>query len=187
MTARPDLSQMTDEEIDALFDADGNLRALEQALGAGTGPELVARDVAWQSAFDALEARLDEVAPSPEVWARIERSVEDLVNSETTLTVHAAEKPWEFVAPGVEKKLLHLDAEAGWQAMILKLEPGAFIPPHSHDLAEECLILEGDLEVDGVRARAGDFHLAFANADHSPVFSPSGATLYIRGGLAHMA
>jgi anti-sigma factor ChrR (cupin superfamily) len=137
----------------------------------------------WDKRLAEAGAELDAAAPSPTVWERISARVDHLEASRGTLTISSDDGVWEYFSPGVHRKLLHVDADAGWQAFLMKVEPGAGVPPHSHPRLEECLVLEGEFEVDGAVVRKGDLHLGFAGHNHAALTSPAGALLYIRGAI----
>jgi quercetin dioxygenase-like cupin family protein len=122
--------------------------------------------------------------PSSAVWDKITARIDQLEATRDTLTVRADEGVWEASSPGVSRKLLHVDASAGWQAFLVRVEPGARVPPHAHAILEECLVLEGEFEVGAETVRKGDLHLAFAGHDHREIVSPTGALLYIRAAVA---
>ena len=76
-----------------------------------------------------------------------------------------------------------MDVKAGTETSLWRMAPGARIPAHPHLLEEECLIVEGSLNVDGVAYGAGDYLFARAG-DRDPVFhAPEGALLLIRSEL----
>jgi anti-sigma factor ChrR (cupin superfamily) len=134
----------------------------------------------WDRRLADAGEDLDAAAPSPQVWDRISARVDQLEASRDTLTISAGQGVWEFVSPGVCRKLLHVEADAGWQAVLLRLDPGARAPRHDHPILEECLVLEGEFEVGGETVRKGDLHLGFAGRPHAEIVSPTGALLYIR-------
>ncbi|MGA0603228.1 cupin domain-containing protein [Caulobacter sp. KR2-114] len=137
----------------------------------------------WDRRLAAAGDALDAAAPGPAVWERVSARIDQLEAARPTLTVRAGEGVWEPVSPGVMRKTLHVNDAEGWQAFLLKLEPGAQIEPHGHTLLEECVVLEGAFEIGGEWVRKGDLHLAFPGHDHSLLHSPDGALLYIRGAL----
>lgn len=116
-------------------------------------------------------------------WQQVEARIAALVAARPRLTITKDSAVWLSIGPGVLKRQLHVDAAAGWESYFLKLDPGAEMPPHSHSMVEECLVLSGDIEVDGEIAREGELHIAFAGHDHGALTSHGGALLYIRGPL----
>lgn len=125
----------------------------------------------------------DDATPSAAVWDKISARIDHLESTRDTLTIRADEGVWEPSSPGVSRKLLHVDTEAGWQAFLIKVDPGASVPPHGHPILEECLVLEGSFEIGDETVRQGDLHLAFPGRDHREIISAGGALLYIRAAL----
>jgi anti-sigma factor ChrR (cupin superfamily) len=88
---------------------------------------------------------------------------------------------------GVTARMLHLDPTTKRFSAVVKLEPGSRIPPHHHDGLEECLVLDGELIVGGVRMRAGDHQWAEAGSDHGEQWTDVGATLLLSGPMSLLA
>ena len=97
------------------------------------------------------------------------------------LTVRGDEGTWEDFGPGVEKKHLYFDPRTGLESCLLRLQPGARIAPHQHAMVEECVVLEGDLQIGRQRLRAGDYQVALPGSLHPEIWSERGGTLYVRG------
>ena len=97
-------------------------------------------------------------------------------------TIAADEGAWRPFASGVRIKVLH--EHEGVMSFLLRLEPGARLPPHRHEMDEECIVLEGALQV-GTHTvvAAGGYHLAHAGALHATVSSQVGATIFLRGAV----
>jgi anti-sigma factor ChrR (cupin superfamily) len=95
------------------------------------------------------------------------------------VTLRATEGEWVMLAPKVELKLLREDAFS--RSFLLRLHPGAVLPPHEHPLEEECYCLEGEVRFGDLVVRAGDYHLAPRGVPHGPMRSRSGALLFLRG------
>lgn len=114
---------------------------------------------------EALRAKvLAQAAPQP--------APRDLI------TLRAEQGQWHALAPLAEMKLLHQD-ETG-RSFLLRLHPGARLPPHEHAENEECLVLEGEGYIGDIFLRAGDFHLAPKGVAHGETYTETGALLYIR-------
>lgn len=101
---------------------------------------------------------------------------------ESHLTVAADQGDWLPFAPGVRLKLLR--QRGGVQSYLLRLDPGASLPPHRHPIDEECMVLEGTLRV-GTRIEIGPggYHLAHQGALHASASAPGGATIFLRGAI----
>lgn len=89
--------------------------------------------------------------------------------------------------PGVTARMLHLDPATRRFSAIVKLEPGSRIPPHRHDGFEECLVLDGELIIGGVRMRAGDYQWAETGSDHAEQWTDLGATVLLSGPMSLLA
>jgi anti-sigma factor ChrR (cupin superfamily) len=95
-------------------------------------------------------------------------------------TVRADQAAWLPYLPGIEIAVLRQDVES--ETALWRIAPGASIPPHPHDHAEECLILQGSLLVDGAHYHAGDYLQAHIGDLDSAFLAPEGALLLLRAG-----
>ena len=93
-------------------------------------------------------------------------------------TVRATQGTWQTIAPLVEIKLLHEDAQGS--SLLMRLQAGARLPPHQHAANEECLMLEGEGTIGDIHLCAGDFHLAHKGQLHGETYTTTGALLFIR-------
>jgi quercetin dioxygenase-like cupin family protein len=100
----------------------------------------------------------------------------------THLTIDGDEGEWQPFLEGVEIKVLREDA--GILSYLLRLAPGAALPPHRHPHDEECVVLEGRLRV-GTRTEIGPggYHLAHGGALHASITTQTGATIFLRGAV----
>ena len=97
--------------------------------------------------------------------------------------VRADEGEWRAMGlPGVDRKMLYRDPLSGVRTYLMRLQPGAVLPPHRHKTPEQCLVVEGDLGWDGQRYRKGDFVVAAAEQEHTTITSENGALVLIVGG-----
>lgn len=95
------------------------------------------------------------------------------------VTVRADEGEWREMAPGVQTKSLWRDGDAG--SMLLRLQPGACVGAHAHQIDEECLMLDGEAFLGDTLLRAGDYQLAPAGTCHGELASDVGALLFVHG------
>jgi quercetin dioxygenase-like cupin family protein len=58
---------------------------------------------------------------------------------------------------GVSARPLRRDAGSGASTALLRLEPGARVPAHTHPAGEEVFVLEGEVLIGGDRLTAGDY------------------------------
>ena len=177
-----------------------DLLAMRYALGVADLAEMTAaeRRVAGDPGFAARVARYDRLmfglegasagmAPPPDLWDRIAGAIDDLEKSPQTETVRASAMAWEPFAPGLDRKILFVDKAAAISGVLYRVAAGTEVANHSHGIIEECLVLEGDIEIDGIIVRAGDLHIAFPGSRHGPLRSRGGALVYIRGDLQMQA
>ncbi|HRD85916.1 MAG TPA: cupin domain-containing protein [Rubrivivax sp.] len=100
----------------------------------------------------------------------------------THLTIAADDGDWHPFVEGVSIKVLR--EHQGTLSYLLRLAPGACLPPHRHPVDEECIVLEGRLRV-GTRVDIGPgaYHLAHGGALHPTISTRTGATIFLRGAV----
>ncbi len=69
---------------------------------------------------------------------------------------------------------------------LMRLKPGGRLRDHGHDLDEDCMMLEGDLQMGDILLRADDYQLAPKGAAHVNAMSERGALFYIHGNLPNI-
>jgi quercetin dioxygenase-like cupin family protein len=126
------------------------------------------------------------VSPLPPraLRARLVERVADAEESHLTLAADGepGAAPWQAFLPGIQIKVLR--EAAGTLSYLLKLEPGAELPPHRHPEDEECLVLKGRLRVGSqIEVGPGGYHLARAGRLHARVHTDVGATIFLRGAV----
>jgi len=146
-------------------------------------PAFAARVAFFDDIFSTLDRDMPAVQPPEGMWARIEGAIDDERMAPNTRTVRTADLAWEQYVPGVERKILFVDKEAMSSGVLYRVAAGASVGNHGHGIIEECLVLEGEIDVDGMIVRAGDVHLALPGSRHGPLSSRLGALVYIRGDL----
>jgi anti-sigma factor ChrR (cupin superfamily) len=123
-----------------------------------------------------------EYGLSPEAQARIKQSIlQKIAAPPTDSKVHNVRRDegWHALGKRMQVKVLHDDGTSlSW---LLKLLPGGGLPVHDHaDGAEECMILEGSLRINGEMFQAGDYQIALPGSVHDEVFSEAGSLVYLR-------
>ena len=93
--------------------------------------------------------------------------------------VRSGEGAWHTLVPGVVAKRLYADAPGGNVALLVRMEPGAKYPPHSHADIEHCYVLEGDLRFGDLVLNAGDYQCAFPSTDHRDSHTVNGCMVLI--------
>lgn len=101
------------------------------------------------------------------------------------LTVQAAEGRWRPFGDGLSIKVLHRDDTI--MSYLVRLAPGAALPPHHHPIDEECVVLEGALTIGDLEVGAGGFHLARRGMLHDRIVSHDGALIFLRGAVPREA
>jgi hypothetical protein len=85
---------------------------------------------------------------------------------------------WQPFGDGARMKVLHDDGLT--MSWLVELAAGCRLPAHDHDEAEECLVVRGDVWLNGERFGPGDYQLANAGTRHEEVRSEGGCLLLIR-------
>lgn len=132
---------------------------------------------------DALVATIEPVEPAAGVRENVLKFAES--NRQTRAYIQrndsAVWKPLPF--PGMSVRLLFVDRHRKTQTIMLKAPPGAVLPAHEHGEAEECYILEGELETLGTVLKAGDFFRSPAGTSHGESRSRTGCTVLITSAI----
>lgn len=134
---------------------------------------------------DIVDLLNGAVSPTPvdqAALARVKRRVlARIAEAQSTehLTVRAEDGQWQPFGPGLTLKVLH--EAGGVMSYLVRLAPGAVLPPHRHPMDEECMVLEGALRIGDLEVGAGGFHLGRQDVLHMPIVSEHGALIYLRG------
>ncbi len=124
--------------------------------------------------MDALVEWPKEVVlrPTTPLWARVAERIE--APAETRAPEGWNEPEWRDVGGGISVKLLAFDSERRRVSMLVRLEPGAAYPPHSHAGIEELHLLEGVLIVDDRTLYPGDYLRSEIGTADARVYSETG-------------
>ncbi len=83
--------------------------------------------------------------------------------------------------PGISDALLREDPDTGGFEALIRFEPGAVIPAHTHTHADEAIfVVDGDFIVDGESHTQGAYFYAPKGVVHGPVTSAKGCTIFVR-------
>ena len=133
---------------------------------------------------DLLAAIGEAAAPRPLGKNTRERLFDRITASldgpEGTVTLRQDEGTWSSLMDKVQVKVLRTDTQAKNRTILLKLEPGAVLPRHSHRQEEECLVLSGRICFGDFCLGPGDYHVARAGYEHDKLHAPDGALLLLR-------
>ncbi len=114
---------------------------------------------------------------------RIMQKIDDDIAqaSQAFLTVRTDDGDWVEIAPKISKKVLYANSETGAESYLLKADPGAEAPPHSHEHDEHCVVLEGAFTFgEGIYLKAGDYHFAPRGSEHGIASTDIGVLVYIQ-------
>lgn len=120
----------------------------------------------------------DILRPSASLQSRLARRIAAGVGGEPVLPEKRqwSEPAWEEVAPGISCKLLAKDEERHVISMLVRLEPGAHYPPHTHAGVEELHLLDGELWIEERKLYPGDYNRGEPGTGDKLVWSETGCT-----------
>jgi anti-sigma factor ChrR (cupin superfamily) len=159
-------------------------------------PQRPSRPSSTASGTPALDADLADliagaIEPEPvdaATKARIKQKLLRRIAAETTerhLTLPEAGAGWQPFGDGLTIKVLF--ESAGVMSYLLRLAPGAGLPAHRHPIDEECVVIEGEVQIGSLRIGAGGFHLGRKDVLHDRLVSEHGALIYLRGAVPEAA
>jgi quercetin dioxygenase-like cupin family protein len=129
----------------------------------------------WSERFARLTPLPENGAPPPAgAWQAIAARTGSQSQSRRN-----NEGVWLPIGERVTMKMLMVDPPSGRRTVLLRLLPGAALEAHYHQDFEECLVLEGEVEIDGETFGVGDYFAAAAWTTHSQIPSPKGALVLL--------
>jgi quercetin dioxygenase-like cupin family protein len=139
---------------------------------------------------ELLQAMLGDVAAQlsgptqTAAGARIRRKVLQRVAPAAQPAGHDA--GWRPLVDKAEMKILFDDGvHRSW---LVRMQPGGELPPHAHeDGDEECVVLEGEVWVDGRRFGRGDYTVALRGSRHESVRTETGVLFFLRSPSPRLA
>jgi quercetin dioxygenase-like cupin family protein len=93
--------------------------------------------------------------------------------------IRSEEGKWVQLNSGIAIKRLYVDQPGETQTLLIRMDPGAKLPPHNHVGPEQCLVLQGEVWDDGQLFRTGDYVVSREGSHHSEVRSDDGCLLLI--------
>lgn len=169
------------EYVLGTLDAEARQRFAQQLAGDPSLRELVN---IWEDRLGALEHGVTPIDPPAGLWNKIEAALDNApAKPAFGITMRENEGQWEVLLEGVEKKLLFTDRAARTESYLLRVAPRTRFPGHRHEMVEECLVLEGEFVMGGLKLKAGDFHLALPGSEHPDAWTEGGVLVYIRGDI----
>lgn len=140
---------------------------------------------------DDIRERLDDETLAPtgdraeaEAAARVKRRLLRRIADDSVRhhhTVQPGAEGWLPFGPGLTMKVLHRDGAV--MSYLVRLAPGASLAPHRHPVDEECVVLEGSVQIGELDVAAGGYHLGRRGVPHARLTSAGGALIYLRGAV----
>jgi len=131
---------------------------------------------AWTRRLTPLADRVAPVTPPASAWAAIRQRIG---GGAPSISRRQSEGVWLEVAPRTKLKMLHVDPVTGERTGLMRMEPGSVYPEHDHPESEECFVLEGVVNIEGMDYRPGDYVIAYAGGRHDVIRSASGGLLLL--------
>ncbi len=95
------------------------------------------------------------------------------------LYVRSEEGEWNEIAEGVSLKPLSYDSARQYVTALVRMNAKTRFPKHRYAEAEQCYVIDGDIEMGGQLFREGDYIRAGAGSIHEGIYSESGCVLLI--------
>jgi quercetin dioxygenase-like cupin family protein len=156
------------QAIEAMVDSDAGLRRSVER---------------WQEAFASLHVTDGESLRTDSFQSVLGRIDSEGSHLPGWITQRADEACWVAIGEHVAYRVLREDPAAGRRAVLLRMQPGAVYQSHSHEIDEECLVIEGDLHFGDIGLRAGDFFVAPKGTVHPVSRTVNGCLLHVTCGL----
>ncbi|MBM3481997.1 MAG: hypothetical protein FJX66_01705 [Alphaproteobacteria bacterium] len=183
MTEREDLDHIAAEYVLGLT---GGLHCERIEARLKSEPALAERVNFWRLHLAPLDGAATPAMPSADTWTRLKARIaaEPKPGEHGPITIREAEGAWEQHSPGVQIKLLNVDAASGARSYLLKIDPGSEVRAHEHLVDEECYMISGEAMIGDLHLRAGDYHLIPRHLRHPITRSEKGALVFVRGKVA---
>ena len=121
---------------------------------------------------------LERIAQTPQAQPAARPGV--LFDRAGLLISRSVDMDWqEAGVAGVQSKPLFLDEKRGYMTALVRMAPGTRYPSHRHTDVEELYLLEGDLLVEGLVMRSGDYCRAEPDTIHGEVSTEAGALFLV--------
>jgi len=129
--------------------------------------------------LELFEATPD-LAPPANTKDRIKNKLMQRVaqSRDSQFFVFSEQGHWKSIKHGIQIKILKSDAQA--KSFLLKLDENTAIPYHDHQKNEETFVIDGEVWLDGIFCKNGDYHFAGAGTFHKEIRTENGCTLLIK-------
>lgn len=126
----------------------------------------------------AIAADILPTTPAPEVSSRIKSRLMSRIKSHDYFFQFNNENQWKQVAAGVEICLLHKTENA--RSFLVRMAANTSLEGHEHSQDEESYVIEGEVWLQGILCKAGDYHYARAGSTHEKLYTDKGCTLLVK-------
>jgi len=135
----------------------------------------VVDDLAW-----AARPAVPRPAARARVLARVAALEAPVIEQDGVRFVRGAQLEWQpGPIAGFETRALRVDEANGRITLLARLAPGAVYPAHRHRGVEEIYLVEGELTINGVVMRAGDYCSAEADSLHDGIRTTGGCVFVV--------
>lgn len=154
--------------------------AFEQRVVSGPPGSFLEREVAEQMESLAVTAeRIAASMPAPRRGLK-DRILTAIGPTPKQHIVRSGEDGW---APsgfeGIDMKVLYEDKTRGIYSVMARFGPGVHHQKHRHVGVEECFVLQGDLHMNEINLKAGDFIVTHDSSIHDDTWSDHGCILLL--------
>jgi len=120
----------------------------------------------------------DILRPGRSLWDRLAHRIAAETGTQPLVSAphRTADPDWEEAGPGLFYKVLAEDTASARVSLLVRLEPGASYPPHTHAGVEELHLLDGELWIDDKKLYPGDYNRGEPGGSDSRVWSETGCT-----------
>jgi len=103
-----------------------------------------------------------------------------MYDKDGVLIARSQEMNWQpGQLPGLFLKVLFDDAQRGYTTALVRMTAGTRYPSHRHAGVEELFLLEGDLSVDELSMRPGDYCRGEAGSIHGEIYTNAGCLFMV--------
>ncbi len=143
------------------------------ALATAGEAERFVGDPALEEALASIAVAFPEGQPPANLWRRIEAAID--AHSVGEIVNIRREDGWRQYTRDVQIKRLWDD-----NTFLLRCAPGGVLPGHKHPRFEHCVVIEGDMVVDGETYLSGDYQGVPAHITHNDITSRTGLLMLVR-------
>jgi anti-sigma factor ChrR (cupin superfamily) len=169
---------LKDYALSALSPEDGRHLAAHLEVCTSCASELNSIRAALTAAIASWPG--EELRPARSLWTQLAKRIGkegwSAAEDELALPPQWPNIEWEQPAPGVYCKVLSSDPELRRVSLIVRLDPGAEYPPHTHAGVEELHLLDGELWIDDRKLYPGEYNRAEPGTADRRVWSQTGCS-----------